>query len=102
MQPTQPLGPGHEFARRGTVKAARVAGQVRLVELAMSRHERRQRSPGPGTQRTGESCLDVRQDTFQAFDDPDSVAASAVLAGEVYVDDTSLRRAEPARLGRRT
>jgi hypothetical protein len=49
-----------------------------------------------------QSCPDVRQDTFQVLDDPDPVAASALLTGEVYIDDTSLCRAEPARHGRRT
>jgi hypothetical protein len=39
---------------------------------------------------------------FHALDDLDSVAARAVLTGEGYVDYTSLRRGEPARVECRT
>jgi hypothetical protein len=39
---------------------------------------------------------------FHALDDLDSVAARAVLTGEGYVDYTSLRRGELARVECRT
>jgi hypothetical protein len=39
---------------------------------------------------------------FHALDDPDPVAARAVLTSEVYIHDTSLSSGQPARLERGT
>jgi hypothetical protein len=96
MQPALWLGAGHEFARGGTDKAAKVAGQVRLVEVAMPRRERRETNPGSRTLRAGEGCLDVRKDTLQAEDslqflgaDPD---VNIEQASEVTVRNSGIRR----------
>jgi hypothetical protein len=95
MQPALSLGPGHEFAWRGTDKAAKVASQVRLVEVAMPRRERRETNPGPRTPRAGESCLDVRQDTLQAEDSLQDLGANPDVdikqASEVTVRNSGIR-----------
>jgi hypothetical protein len=48
------------------------------------------------------AAVDEITSLFHALDDPDSVAARAVLTSEVYIDYTSLRSGELARLERRT
>ena len=48
------------------------------------------------------AAVDEITSLFHALDDLDSVAAGAVLTGEVYVDDTSPWSTEPARVERRT
>jgi hypothetical protein len=68
MHPALSLGPGHKFARRGTDKAAKIARQVRLVEVAMPGRQRREINPGPATPRVREGHLDVRQDTLHPED----------------------------------
>jgi hypothetical protein len=96
MPPALSPGPGHEFTRRGTDKAAKVAGQVRLVEVAMPRRQRRQTNPGPRTLRAGESCLDVRQDTLQAEDPLKNLGADTDVdieqASELTVRNSGSRR----------
>ena len=96
MQPALSLGPGHELTRRGTDKAMKVAGQVRLVEVAMRRRERRETNPGPRTRRAGESCLDVRQDTLHAEDFMQDLGADPDVdieqASEVTVRGSGIRR----------
>jgi hypothetical protein len=96
MQPALSLGPGHEFARRGTDKATKFAGQVRLVEVAMPRRERRETNPGPRTLRAGESCLDVRQDTLKAEDSLQDLGANPDMdieqTSEVTVRNSGIRR----------
>jgi hypothetical protein len=96
MQPALSLGPGHEFARRGTDKAAKFAGQVRLVEIAMPRRKGRETNPGPRRLRAGERCLDVRQDTLQAEDSLQDLGADPDVdieqASEVTVRNSGIRR----------
>jgi hypothetical protein len=96
MQTALSLGPGYEFARRGTDKAVKVVGQVRLVEVAMPRRERRKTNAGLRTLRAGESCLDVRQDTLQAKDSLQDLGADPDVdieqASEVTVRNSGFRR----------
>jgi hypothetical protein len=96
MQPALSLGPGHEFARRGTDKAAKFAGQVRLVEIAMPRRKGRETNPGPRRLRAGERCLDVRQDTLQAEHSLQDLGADPDVdiehASEVTVRNSGIRR----------
>ena len=96
MRPALVLGPGHEFARRGTDKTAKLAGQVRLVEVAMPRRERRETNHSARTLRAGESCLDVRQDTLQAEDFLQNLGADPDVdiekASEVTVRNPRIRR----------
>jgi hypothetical protein len=96
VQPALSLGPGHEFAGRSADKVAKVVGQVRLVEIAMPRRERRQTNPGPRALRAGERCLDVRQDTLQAEGSVQGLGADPDVdieqASEVTVRNSGIPR----------
>ena len=66
MQPALSLGPD-EHARRGTDQAAKVAGQVRLIEVAMPRREPRETTPGSRTLRAGQEFrVDHRNCRYEA------------------------------------
>jgi hypothetical protein len=96
MRPALSLGPGDELARRGTDKAAKLAGQVRLIEVAMPRRERRETNPATRTLPASERCLDVRQDTLQAEDSLQDLGADPDVdieqASEVTVRNSGIQR----------